>query len=271
MLSTPFGKKGFLYQKYKDDDWFTTQVPTSANPLSNNSFIENQRKNLSRTQFKQEILGEFVENTDAYFSKEELMNCATERVDREDNSVAYLGVDLASTGGDESVYISIDGEGNVFDIEHTHNNKMTDAMGRVRELDSYHDYEEIIIDATGLGAGVVDQIREDLGRKVTGFKFTNEKKQSLYNTLKNQLQDSKIQYPFVKGEQRPGNKLVTQCLELEYSYTSTGKLKIEHPSGGNDDFSDALALAVWGFSNNSTAANVSTDSARPFTLGSLRE
>lgn len=270
LLSTPFGKKGFLYDRFTDDDWYTLQIPSWENEFIDDDFIEEQRRNLTTTQFQQEIEGKFVENTDKYFAREDLMNCASGSVRREDTNSAYLGVDLASTGGDASVYVSIDGNGNVFDIEDTHDMPMTDAMGRVRELDSYHEYDTIMIDSTGLGQGVVDQIREDLGRKVTGFKFTNEKKQSLYNTLTNHLQNGDIMFEFVPNENRSGNKLVEQCLELEYSYTSTGKLKIEHPSGGHDDYSDALGLAVWAFSNKSSSAQVSPDSAKPFTLGKLR-
>lgn len=269
LLSTPFGKKGFLYERFNDEDWYTLQVPTWANPMIDDDFIEEQKNNLTSIQFRQEIKGEFVESADSFFSREELMNCAFEQVDRKDKQIAYLGVDLASTGGDESVYISIDGDGNVFDIEHTTGKSMTDAMGRVRELDHYHDYTKIMIDSTGLGTGVVDQVKEDLGRKVEGFKFTNEKKQSLYNTLKNNLQDGKIRFSFVPGKDEPENKMVDQCLELEYEYTSTGKTKIHHPSGGHDDFSDALALAVWAKSQKNLARS-DKESMKPFNLGSLR-
>jgi len=234
-----------------------------------NDFIEEQRKNLTPTQFRQEIKGEFVESADSFFTREELMTCASESVRREDNNIAYLGVDLASTGGDESVYVSIDGNGNVFDIEHTSNKSMTDAMGRVRELDSYNNYTTIMIDATGLGTGVVDQIKEDLGRKVQGFKFTNQKKQSLYNTLKNQLQEGALSYTFVPGKDEPENKLVDQCLQLEYEYTSSGKMKIHHPTGGHDDFSDAFALAVWA-KNKKSLARSDKSSMKPFSLGSLK-
>jgi len=269
LLSTPFGKKGFLYERFNDDNWHTLQVPTWNNPMIDDEFIEEQRRNLTPTQFRQEIKGEFVESADSFFTREELMNCATETVRREDMQIAYLGVDLASTGGDESVYVSVDGNGNVFDIEHTSNKSMTDAMGRVRELDSYHDYTTIMIDATGLGTGVVDQIKEDLGRKVEGFKFTNEKKQSLYNTLKNQLQEGKISYSFIPGKDEAENKMVDQCLELEYEYTSTGRTKIHHPTGGHDDFSDALALAVWAKSQKNLARS-DKESMKPFNLGSIR-
>ena len=269
LLSTPFGKKGFLYERFNDDDWYTLQVPTWANPMIDDSFIEEQKRNLTSIQFRQEIKGEFVESADSFFTREELMNCAHESVERTDNTIAYLGVDLASTGGDESVYVSIDGDGNIFDIEHTEGKSMTDAMGRIRELDSYYNYTKIMVDATGLGTGVVDQVKEDLGRKVEGFKFTNEKKQSLYNTLKNNFQEGSIKYSFIPGKSEPENKMVDQCLELEYSYTSGGKMKIHHPSGGHDDFSDALALAVWAKSQKSLARS-DKDSMKPFNLGSLR-
>jgi hypothetical protein len=269
LLSTPFGKKGFLYERFNDPDWYTMQVPTSANPLIDSDFIEEQQKNLTSTQFKQEILGEFVESADSFFTRDELINCAQETVDRT-GSTAFLGVDLASTGGDESVYVSIDDDGNVFDIEHTTDKPMTDAMGRIRELDGYYDYNKILVDSTSLGQGTVDQVKEDLGKKVEGFKFSNEKKQSLYNTLKNELQNANIKFEYIPGKNNlAGNKMVNQCLELEYSYTSSGKMRIEHPPGGHDDFSDALALAVWARSQKKFARS-DQGSMRPFTLGSLR-
>jgi hypothetical protein len=92
----------------------------------------------------------------------------------------------------------------------------------------------------------------------------------LYNTLKNDLQNKDISFPYVPGKNdTAGNKMVNQCLELEYSYTSSGKMKIEHPPGGHDDFSDALALAVWAKSQKRLARSDS-GSMQPFTLGSLR-
>jgi len=269
LLSTPFGKKGFLYERFNDRKWYTMQVPSSANPLVDDKFIAEQRNNLTSTQFKQEILGQFVESADSFFTRDELIDCAEETVSRS-SDITYLGVDLASTGGDESVYVCIDDEGNVFHIEHTTDKPMTDAMGRIRELDSYYDFSKIMVDSTSLGQGTVDQVKESLGRKVDGFKFTNEKKQSLYNTLKNELQNKNIAFPYIPGKNdTAGNKMVNQCLELEYSYTSSGKMKIEHPPGGHDDFSDALALAVWAKSKKRMARS-DKGSMKPFYLGDLR-
>ena len=268
LLSTPFGKKGFLYERFTDDKWYTKRVPTSANPLVDDDFIEEQRKNLTNTQFKQEILGKFDEASDAFFNRDELMNCARDSVSQE-SEITFLGVDLASSGADESVYVCIDDKGNIFDIEHTTDKPMTDAMGRIRELDTYYDFNKIVIDSTSLGQGVVDQVSESLGSKVEGFKFTNPKKQDLYNTLKNSLQNEEIQYEFVPNkDNKAENKMVTQCLELKRSFTSGGRMRIEHPANKHDDFSDALALAVWAKSRKSTARSDKA-SMKPFTLGSV--
>lgn len=268
LLSTPFGKNGFLYQRFNDGDWYTMQVPTSANPLVDESFVDEQRRNLTNTQFKQEILGQFVESVDSFFTRDELISCGVEHVTQE-SDITYLGVDLAASGSDESVYVCIDDDGNVFHIEHTQEKPMTDAMGRIRELDTFHNFNTVVIDSTSLGQGVVDQVKESLGSKVQGFKFTNPKKQDLYNTLKQALQNEEIEFEYVPGkDDQPGNKMVTQCLELERSFTSGGTMRIEHPPNGHDDFSDALALAVWARSRKNIARSDKA-SMKPFTLGQV--
>jgi hypothetical protein len=285
LLSTPLGKKGYLYDRFNEaagdgnhtdpnTDWFAKQVPTSANPMITDEFVEKQKKDLSARQFKQEYLGQFDEKADSFFTRDELMNCATNNddgstiVNREQNSPAFLGVDLGGQGDDESVYISIDSEGNIFDIE-VSNKGLSDSMGHINVLDNRHDYQRILVDSTGLGEGPVEQLQERIGRKVHGFKFTNEKKQSLYNTLKNHLQEGKIRYEFVPGKEEYENKMFNQLLELEYSYTSGGKIRIEHPPGGHDDYSYALALAVWAKSQKSYVRSDAA-SMKPYNMGSLR-
>lgn len=280
LLSTPLGKKGYLWQQWEKiigrkknpEGWIGKQVPTSANPEVSEQFIEKQKRDLSNSQFKREYLGEFDEASDAFFDPDDLTDdeVALESNVTQQDSICYLGVDLASTGGDRSVYISVDADGNVFDVEYTEEAPLTDAMARVRELHAYNDYTTILVDATGLGEGVVSQLKEDIGsRTVEGFKFTNEKKQSLYNTLKNQLQNKEIRYQHVPNADEAENLMVNELMDLGYSYTSTGKVRIEHPAGGHDDFCDALALAVWAKSQKRIARS-DADSMQPFNLGSLR-
>jgi hypothetical protein len=280
LLSTPLGKKGYLWQQWEkilgrkqnDEGWYGKQVPTHANPGIKESFIEKQRNDLSKNQFKREYLGEFDESSDSFFDPEDLTDddVALESAVNQQQKICYLGVDLASTGGDRSVYVSVDADGNVFDVEYTEDAPLTDAMARVRELHSFNDYTTILLDATGLGEGVVAQLQEDLGKRtVEGFKFTNEKKQSLYNTLKNQLQNKEIRYQHIPNADEPENLMVSELMDLGYSYTQTGKIRIEHPSGGRDDFCDSLALAVWAKSQKKIARS-DAGSMKPFSLGKLR-
>jgi uncharacterized protein YuzE len=276
MISTPRGKRGFFWDRYDESNrgenqYFVQQVPTWKNPRVDQQWVENQRNNLTPMQFKREIKGQFDENADAYFTEEEVTHedVAVGHPVQRETDVAYLGVDLAHTGDDESVYISVDQNGNIFDIEYTSNKELTDAMGRIRELDKYNNYDKILIDQTGLGAGVVDQVQEDLGNKVEGMKFTLDRKQSIYSNLKNNFQDQRLTFRFEPNAGEDTNTMKQQLTALEYDYTSSGKLKIFHPSGEHDDFCDALALAVWAKDKKRTAL---TDKAsmQPFNLGSLR-
>lgn len=289
LLSTPLDKSGFLYSRWDEatqaDDvtpdegtgWFPMRVPTSANPLIDDEFIEEQRKNLTRGQFRREILGQFDESSNKFFTREELMNCAHQpedvesgswRVTRDPRVSAYLGVDLGGQGADDSVYISIDANGNVFQIDSCEDG-LSASMREIGRLHAMNDYDKIVVDATGLGEGPVEMLQEEIGAVVEGFKFTNEKKQSLYNTLKNKFQNGDISYQFNPNANDEYQKLFDQARELEYDYTSGGKVRIEHPSGGFDDYTDALALAVWAQSQRNFA-RPGEGVRQPFNMGSLR-
>jgi hypothetical protein len=281
LLSTPLGKKGYLWQKWRkilgkdgnEEGWVGKQVSSKENPGISDDFIERKRRELSKSQFKREYLGKFDSASDSFFDPDDVLHddVAVESTVKQVSDICYLGVDLASTGDDRSVYLSIDADGNVFHVEYADDEPLTEAMARVRELHAFNDYQRIIIDETGLGEGVRDQLKEDISqRRVEGFKFTNEKKQSLYNTLKNQLQNRDIRYTHVPGSDEPENRMVSEMLDLGYSYTQTGKLRIKAPSGGHDDFCDSLALAVWAKSQKRTASS-DLSTMKPFNMGSIKQ
>jgi phage FluMu gp28-like protein len=96
----------------------------------------------------------------------------------------------------------------------------------------------VVVDETGVGAGAVEMLEADVGRRlVEGVKFTIDRKQSLYNSLKAALDNGSVTLP--------DDRLLRQELtDLEYEMTRGGKTKIGHPDGGHDDHPDALALAV---------------------------
>jgi phage FluMu gp28-like protein len=238
LASTPFGTSGYFYDAFHREEWDTLQVPMEASPLIDEDYVKRQKETKTHITYRQEVLGEFVEAADAFLSRELIKSCTAAGEVQQQSQTTYLGVDLARHGEDATVFLSMDDEGNVFHTEHTHDKPLTDGIGRVKSLEEKHGYDEILIDETGLGAGVVDTLREDL-RNIEGVTFTLDTKQSLYNSLKERMEAGELTLP-------ENRQLRQQLADLQYELTSNGKTKIHHPDGGHDDFTDALALANWG-------------------------
>jgi len=244
LLSTPKGTAGFAYKAFYDrleDDYFSKQVPSYQSPLVPDDFINNQQEQLSSIAFKQEILGKFVESESSFFSNSVVENAVVENPTT-DTSRMFLGVDLARHGDDRSVYITMDSLGNVVQIDSDQDTSLTDSIGRVKHLNDIHEYEKIAVDETAMGGGVVDLLKDDLRRgTVEGVQFTIKTKQSIYNTLKEGLEQEEEDGITIPNHK----KLKREMMDLQRSFTAQGKMKIEHPEGGHDDFTDALALAAY--------------------------
>ena len=114
------------------------------------------------------------------------------------------------------------------------------------------------MDQNAVGGGVVDLAEEGLSN-VWPVTFSSKTKQAMYQNLKRMLEAEEITLP--NDEPR----LVNELTSLEYSFTTTGILKVEHPPGGHDDHADALALAAFARQRASTAGprRVTRDASSP--------
>lgn len=240
LASTPFGTRGYFYEACHDAAFEEHYAPMRASPLVDEEFIERQRERKSAMSFSQEVLGEFVEDADGLIPRSHITaSVASETPPERLSDPVYLGVDIARFGGDDSVFVSLDAAGNVFDLDSTNGMATTDAVGRVKRLHESTGYEQILVDETGLGGGVVDQLQESLGSSVVeGVTFTLNSKQDVYGALQSAFEDGALSLP-------DDRSMVQQLAELEYEYTSSGKMKVSHPEGGHDDYPDALGLANW--------------------------
>lgn len=238
LFSTPSGDSGYFYRKVTlDDDWFSPYWPSARCPLVDTDWIrEREEKNDART-FKREYLGEFVSSSDRFFDPE-LIDDRMDDVSLSDRSLA-IGADIARAGDDQTAIVAVDGVGVAEVLVADRNMTLTDAAGRLVDLYRSRDVDAIAIDETGLGAGPVEMVEDELGGGVVeGVKFSIERKQSLYNELKNDLENGDL-------DLATDGQLLRELRELEYSLTARGKTRIEHPSGGHDDLADALALAAY--------------------------
>ncbi|AFH22663.1 terminase large subunit [environmental Halophage eHP-32] len=240
LTSTPAGDAGYFYDKCQlDDDWHSPYWPTAISPLVDPEWLaERERKTESRT-WRQEFLGEFIGSSDRFFTPA-LIDDATDH-DAAGGEIVSLGADIARAGDDRTAIVGIDDSGTADVLVSDANLNLTDATGRLSRLYEQHNPDSILVDETGLGAGVVEMLQSEISERVVeGVKFTIDRKQSIYNGLKQALEAGELtlaHHPRMSRELK----------KLTYSLTAGGKTKITHPDNGHDDHPDALALAADGY------------------------
>jgi hypothetical protein len=250
LTSTPAGDAGYFFEKCRlDDDWFSPRWPTAISPLVDPEWLaERERKTEGRT-WRQEYLGEFIGSSDRFFSPE-LIDGVTGDVAFDERDLVAVGADIARAGDDRTAVVGVDSSGAAKVLVSDADMTLTEATGQLSRLHERHSPGTILVDETGLGAGVVEMLETEVGRSaVEGVKFTIDRKQSMYNGLKSALESDEVglvQHP----------RLSRELKKLTYSLTASGKTKITHPDGGHDDHPDALALAVDGFTGRSASGDV---------------
>ncbi|AFH22870.1 phage terminase large subunit [environmental Halophage eHP-36] len=251
LTSTPSGDAGYFYRKVQiDDEWHSPRWPTGICPLVDTEWLAEKERTVDSRTFKTEYLGEFIGSSDRFFDPS-VIDARMQQDATATRSGMVLGADIARAGDDRTVIVGIGpdsvAEVLVADRELT----LTDAAGRIAHIADRHDIRSVAVDETGLGAGVVEMLESDIERLVSGVKFSLETKQSLYNRCKSMLENDELTLSY-------DGQLLRELRQLEYSLTARGKTKIEHPDGGHDDHTDALALAAREFRGDGGSGYAST-------------
>ena len=160
-----------------------------------------------------------------------------------------LGVDVARFGSDKTALCVRQG----WLVESLRSFERIDTMrtaGEALTLVSEQDIPAVFVDEGGLGAGVVDRLRE-LGAPVYGVQFGGKAPQSgrfvnmraeIFWELRRLFNEGLVAIP-------RDEELISQLLGLRYDVTSAGQVKMESKSSlrrrglRSPDKADALALA----------------------------
>lgn len=158
-----------------------------------------------------------------------------------------LSVDVARFGVDMTVMTLLDKIGETYYMRQIKAFEKQDTMqtaGRIVNLIKEFHFDYVVVDATGLGGGVVDRIQEQNfdveelnagSNPVDTEKFSNLKAE-LYFQAKRLFEEDKLK---IIREQR----LIDELLAIETDYTSDGKLRIVDPSK-SPDYADSLVYAL---------------------------
>ena len=168
-------------------------------------------------------------------------------------SIYICGLDVARTGKDETAVVILEQlpfDENIFIkyIETLHTPDLTMAIGRVQYLDSIFHFKKIIVDDTGLGAGVSDALKNKMKGRVEGLWYTNKSKNEIFLNLKLLMSrtNRRLYIPdFSISTDSRIRKMFYQFLSIKQEVSDkSDNLKITHEVREHDDIINALCLAA---------------------------
>lgn len=270
MIGNPAALAGTFYDAFHKDreQWhtihisafdtpaFTDETP-SDEPLPTGiptpewvTRIERQRGKRSAA-YQTRILGDFPSEADDTLIPLKLIE---EAVDREFSSIgdsdAIMGLDIARFGDNQTVAVIRRGQ-QVVELNAFPKSNLMETTGRALDLARRYGVKKIVVDEVGMGAGVLDRLKEIDEIETIGFNGGNNAEDTdRYRNLRAQAFD-KLKEKFADHEiSIPRDaELISQLASLTYTFTSRGQLQmqskeqIRNSGFPSPDKADALALA----------------------------
>lgn len=257
LAGNPVYASGFFYETHhsQSNRWKTYHINAEESHRVSRTFIEEMREDYGEDSnvYRVRVLGEFPTAEDDTVIPIELVEQAQARQVETSPTMQWVwGLDVARFGDDETVLTKRKGGRTPSQISWQKLDLMQ-TCGRVKaEYDGTPDKDRprvIMVDSIGIGAGVVDRLRE-LGLPVRGInvsetpavgdKFRNLRAE-LWFRMKDWLMERACSLPV-------DNRLKAQLATVRFKYTSSGKLQIESKDEmkkrgkRSPDRADSLAL-----------------------------
>lgn len=232
-FGTPKGRNYFhtlfLRGQQGDPGWMSWRFATVQNPYLDPAEIEDARGELPDLAFRQEYLGEAVEDGSNPFGIEHIRACI--------HPLTVLkpvcwGWDLAKSV-DWTVGIALDKDGRTcrfVRFQKPWQETFTEILLQTGETPA-------MVDSTGVGDPILERLQRTPGHSFQGFKFTSQSRQQLLEGLAAAIQRREVTYP--------AGRIVDELETFGYEYTRAGGgVRYAAPEGLHDDCAMALALAV---------------------------
>jgi hypothetical protein len=245
-LGTPKGRGYFftLFGQGQDafvEDWASWQKPTITNPTIPDlaEEIEAARRGMPERSFQQEYEAVFLEDGGGVFRG---VLAAIDK-GRKDNDppqpgMSYtLGVDLARVE-DFTVLIVLDKTGRQVYFDRFNQISWERQIGEIVKVANLY-RANVVIDSTGAGDPIWEQVRKGYRGTVTGFTITASSKEPLIDNLAIAIEQGRLRLL--------DNAVQTNELQsYQYEVTPARNVRMSAPAGMHDDCVIALALAEEG-------------------------
>lgn len=255
-LSTPDGKGGFFYKCHHSKDFLSIHISAEDCPRYSKKFLQKEQRRMSKMQYAQEYLAEFIDEWQQFFPTDllhERMSLMSWDKSQSSGAAAfYLGVDLARYGGDEVAYVIVESHKDRFRVVKCFTRtrvSLTASCGEIQALHREYDFRRIFIDSGGLGQGALDILQEKLSKRlVVGLDNSSKSvsvsgeerrgkilKEDLYSNVLVLLESGRL-------ELINDLDLLRSMRSITYEYTSDSNVKIW---GKYSHLTEALVRACW--------------------------
>ena len=259
MLSNPTRSSGTFFESQTrlSDSWWTRRWSCIDSPLVSDEFVEEMRQRYGEDSnaFRIRVLGEFPMADDDTVIPYHLADAARHRdIERSPDEKPVWALDVARFGSDSTVLLKRAGSV-VYEIMVWNGVDLMGTVGRVKaEFDALPISKRptvILVDSIGLGAGVVDRLRE-LGAPVRGVNVAEAPSaKGTYTNLRSELWFRVKGWLEDRGCKLPDNdRLIAELTSVRYRYMSSGKMAVESKDEmrrrglKSPDLADALCLSL---------------------------
>jgi len=251
-LSTPWGKDHFFYRAFVNPAYSVHKVKSEQCPLIKKEFLEEMKANMTHEAYLMEYEAEFVEALNSYFPQDLIRKCVelAQKLGVElyasleavfPTGDYYAGLDFGKLQ-DYSVLTVLKREGETLKLVYLYQFPLetpyTHVIGQLVRANQKFKFRKVLVDQTGVGEPVLEEIRNQGLSNIEGLKFTVQTKEELLSNLKIAMEQNRLAIPYHR-------QLCTQINEQQYAYSKSGHLQFSHPTNSHDDMLWALALSVY--------------------------
>lgn len=254
LLSTPFIKEGYYYNCFNDPSFTSFHTSSEDCPRRDEVFLERQKQILTKSQYAQMYLGEWVDDLKQFFSDDLIKMICTRKRDNliKKDKEYYIGCDVARMDRDEFTFEIVEKtDKKLLHVESivTKNVPLPESTRKIIELNKIYNFKKEFIDSGGMGISVCDMLREDEENKNKVVEINNASrpydreehkkkllKEDLYNNLKRLMENKEIE--LLDDDEI---KLSLKSILAEHDKT-TGRLKIW---GSYSHITEGLIRACW--------------------------
>lgn len=238
-ISTPKGRNWFfdIFSAH-EEDWQSWSYPTTVNAFVPMEEVDAAKRDMSERLFRQEFMAEFLDEDTGVFKG--IAKCASGMLSDPVSGRFYVvGVDLAKTVDFTVITVMDSVNRHVVYFERFQDVSWQVQKARIQEIAFKYNNAMCVVDATGLGDPIVEDLRNG-GVSVEPFKFSVQSKHELVERLAIALEQRQITFPHNLEH------LYDELMRYEYQITKQGNVKYGAPEGRHDDCVISLGLAVWG-------------------------